>query len=333
MKFFADQGLNTAIDDVWEKVKGNYTPGFANSVVGNDGKVYAIPVDYYPWAVFYRKSLFTEKGYTVPTTWDELKTLATKMAADGLTPIAFGDKDGWPAMGTFDILNLRINGYDFHVDLMAGKEKWTDPKVTAVFQKWAEIVPFHAKDYAGLTWQNAADTLVQKKSGMYLLGLFVSAQFAATKDPKDLEDLDFFPFPALGTQFDAENALDAPIDTWQVSSKSPKLQDELDAAKAYMEFWAKGSTQVLMFKNQPGLIPTANDADTSTYSPLQKKAQEIVSKATKITQFLDRDTRSDFAGSNGMQAFLQQFLANPTQDLASYQKTIQDFWDSLPPLT
>jgi multiple sugar transport system substrate-binding protein len=88
-----------------------------------------------------------------------------------------------------------------------------------------------------------------------------------------------------------------------------------------------------MFKNQPGLIPTANDADTSTYSPLQKKAQEIVSKATKITQFLDRDTRSDFAGSNGMQAFLQQFLANPTQDLASYQKTIQDFWDSLPPLT
>ena len=86
-------------------------------------------------------------------------------------------------MGTFDILNLRINGYDFHVDLMAGKEKWTDPKVTAVFQKWAEILPFHAKDYAGLTWQNAADTLVQKKSGMYLLGLFVSAQFAATEGP------------------------------------------------------------------------------------------------------------------------------------------------------
>ena len=168
-------------------------------VVGNDGKVYGIPVDYYPWAVFYRKSLFTEKGYTVPKTWDELKALSTKMQADGLTPIAFGDKDGWPAMGTFDILNLRQNGYDFHVDLMAGKEKWTDPKVTTVFQKWAEIVPFHAKDYAGLTWQNAADTLVQKKSGMYLLGLFVSAQFQATKDPADLEDLDFFPFPTLGT--------------------------------------------------------------------------------------------------------------------------------------
>ena len=332
MKFFADQGLNIAIDDVWAKVKDNYTEGFAQSVVGNDGKVYAIPVDYYPWAVFYRKSVFAEKGYTVPATWDDLKALATKMQADGLTPIAFGDKDGWPAMGTFDILNLRLNGYDFHVNLMAGKEKWTDPKVTTVFQKWAEILPFHAKDYAGLTWQNAADTLVQKKSGMYLLGLFVSAQFAATKVQADLDDLDFFPFPTLGTSFDAEGALDAPIDTWQLAAKSPNLAAETDTAKAYLEFWAKGSTQVIMFQNQPGLIPTAKDADTSTYTPLQKKAKEIVDKATKITQFLDRDTRSDFAGANGMQAFLQTFLAKPDQDLAAYQKTIQDFWDSLPPL-
>ena len=332
MKFFADQGFNVPIDDVWAKVKGNFTEGFANSVVGNDTKVYGIPVDYYPWAVFYRKSVFAAKNYTVPATWDDLIALCKKMQTDGLTPIAFGDKDGWPAMGTFDILNLRLNGYDFHVNLMAGKEKWTDPKVTTVFQKWAEFLPYHAKDYAGLTWQNAADTLVQKKSGMYLLGLFVSGQFAATKDPADLADLDFFPFPALGTSFDAENALDAPIDTWEIAAKSPNLAAETDTAKAYMEFWSKGSTQLLMFKGQPGLIPTANDADTSTYTDLQKKAVEVVTKAKKITQFLDRDTRSDFAGSNGMQSFLQKFLAKPTQDLAAYQKSIQDFWDSLPPL-
>jgi multiple sugar transport system substrate-binding protein len=332
MKFFADQGFNTPIDDVWEKVKGNFTAGFANSVVGNDSKVYGIPVDYYPWAVFYRKSLFSDKGYTVPTTWDELITLCKKMQTDGLTPIAFGDKDGWPAQGTFDILNLRLNGYDFHVGLMAGTNKWTDPKVTAVFKKWAEFLPYHAKDYAGLTWQNAADTLVQKKSGMYLLGLFVSAQFDATKNPEDLADLDFFPFPNLGTEFDAEKALDAPIDTIQISAKSPKLTAELDAAKAYLEFWAKGSTQLLMFKNQPGLIPTATDADTSAYTALQKKAVAVVSEAQKITQYFDRDTRSDFAGANGAQSLLQKFLANPTQDLVAYQKSIQDFWDGLPPL-
>ncbi len=120
------------------------------------------------------------------------------MQTDGLIPITFGDKDGWPAMGTFDILNLRLNGYDFHTDLLTGKQKWTDPKVTTVFQKWAEIMPFHDKTYAGLTWQKACDTLIQKKSGMFTFGLFLTGEFTSTGSPADLADLDFFPFPALG---------------------------------------------------------------------------------------------------------------------------------------
>ena len=42
---------------------------------------------------------------------------------------------------------------------------------------------------------------------------------------------------------------------------------------------------------------------------------EIVGSAQRITQFLDRDTRSDFAGPNGMQKFLQTYLKDPGQDL------------------
>ncbi len=333
MKFFADKGYNVPVDDVWSTVKSNFTAGFANAVVGNDGKVYGVPVDYYPWAVFYRKSLFSDKGYQVPATWTDLKTLCNKMQADGITPIAFADQEGWPAMGTFDILNLRLNGYDFHVNLMAGKEKWTDAKVTSVFQKWAELVPYQSKDYAGKKWTDAATSLLQKKSGMFLLGLFMSSVFSATKNPADIADLDFFPFPTMGTQYDSEAALDAPIDTWQIAVKSPTLNAEVAQAKAYLEFWSKGSTQGIMFKNAPGFIPTASDADTSTHSDLQKKAVAVVGKAQKITQFLYRDTRSDFAGPQGMQGFLQKFLKNPSQDLAAFQKSIQDFWDTLPPLS
>ena len=96
---------------------------------GDDGKKYFVPNYNYPWAVFYRKSLFAAKGYQVPTTFDEFKTLCAQMKKDGLIPIAFGDKDGWPAMGTFDYLNMRLNGYQFHVDLMAHKESWDQQKV------------------------------------------------------------------------------------------------------------------------------------------------------------------------------------------------------------
>jgi multiple sugar transport system substrate-binding protein len=329
MRFFADKGLATPLDDVWANVSSNFTAGFANAVVGNDKKVYGIPVDYYPWCVFYRKSVWTAKGYTVPATWNDFLTLCAKMQTDGLTPIAFADKDGWPAMGTFDILDLRLNGYDFHVGLMTGANKWTDPKVTTVFQTWAKLIPYYTKGYAGLTWQQACDTLVRKTAGMYFLGLFMTGE-VATVDSTAVADIDFFPWPFFGNTYDAEQSLDAPIDIMMVSAKSPSLQADLVNAKAYMEFWSKGSTQMLMYQANNGFIPTASDADTTKLDVLTQKAVQIVSKAQKITQFLDRDTRPDFAGANSMQSFLLKFLNKPDQDLTAFQKSIQDFWDALP---
>ncbi len=332
MRFFAAKGLATPIDDVWSAVSSNYTAGFASSVKGDDGHVYAIPTDYYPWAVFYRKDVWAAHNYTVPTNWDDFKALCAKMKSDGLTPIAFADKDGWPAQGTFDILNLRMNGYDFHVNLLTGAngQKWTDPKVTAVFKKWSEITPYYSRAFAGLTWEQGADQLLKKQAGMYLLGLFVSDEFKASGTQADVDQLDFFPFPDLGTSYDAEKALDAPIDVYMVSKKSPTLSSDLGQAKAFMEFMAKGSSQVLYFQHSPGSIPTASDADTSSYPALTKKAVQIVSQAQKITQYFDRDSRPDFAGAQGMQSFLLSFLANPTGDTTNLQKQMQSYWDSLP---
>ncbi len=328
MRFFAAQGLATPIDDVWAAVDSNFTAGFKAASTGDDGKTYLIPTDYYPWAIFYRKSVFADKKYTIPATWDDLKALCVQMQKDGLIPFAFADVEGWPAMGTFDILNLRLNGYQFHVDLMAGKAKWADPKVTTVFQKWAEILPYHQDAATGRKWVDAAAALQQKKAGMYLLGLFVGGAFT---NPADLADLDFFPYPYFGNQYDAEKALDAPIDGYMISSKSPNLTADLDAAKAYLSFWAKGSTQSLFLKSAVGNLAVAKDADVSAYSPLQTKAVQVVSDAQKITQFLDRDTRPDFAGPNGMQGFLLSYLKDPKQDLAKLQGQIQAFWDGLPP--
>ena len=40
------------------------------------------------------------------------------MQADGLVPFAYANDGKWPVQGTFDILNMRLNGYQFHVDLL-----------------------------------------------------------------------------------------------------------------------------------------------------------------------------------------------------------------------
>jgi len=323
VRFPARNGLLTPIDDVWAAVGSNYTEGMAKASTGDDGKKYAVPINAYPWVVNYRKSLFEEKGYTVPKTWDEFVTLAKKMQADGLVPLAFADKDGWPAQGTFDILNMRLNGYQFHSELLAGKQKWTDPKVQAVFAKWAELLPYTQPDPLGRTWQEGAQAWANNEAGMYFLGTFAAQQVP----PEDQADVDFFPFPTLGTEWDSEMGIDAPIDAW-ILSKAPK---NLPAAKAMLACFATPEAQAQFVSKDPSTIAAVSNADTSNYTPQQKRMAEIIGASGGIAQYLDRDTRSDFAGAQGMQALLQDFLKNPSQDLAAYTQKIQGVYDSLPP--
>ena len=192
MQFFAQRGLATDISGVWEKIGGNYSQAFKDAST-LDGKQYFIPFYNYPWAYFYKKSVFEKNGWEPATTLDEFKALCEEIKGKGMTPIAFGDKDGWPAMGTFDYINMRTNGYDFHKSLMAGEEAWDGPEVKQVFSTWAELLPYHQEGSLGRIWQDAAQTL-NKDSAMYLLGMFVGQQF----EGEALADLDFFAFPEIG---------------------------------------------------------------------------------------------------------------------------------------
>ncbi|MEV6172718.1 ABC transporter substrate-binding protein [Streptomyces sp. NPDC051954] len=302
MQFFAAKGLATPIDDVWQTIGGNFPAAMQKLSKGEDGKYYFVPLYTYPWAIFYRKSVFKQYGYEVPTTWDDFVALCKQMQKDKLVPIAFGDKDAWPALGTFDQINFRKNGYDFHVDLMAGKASWTDAKVKSAFDLWTEILPYHQEGAVGRTWQDAAQTLVSKKAGMYLLGTFVAQQFT---NAADLEDLDFFAFPEIDPAY-GQDTVEAPTDGFMMS-KSPKNKTE---AVKLLEYLGTPDAETIYLKSDPSAVHASTKADTSSYTPLQKKAYDMISGAKSLTQFMDRDSRPDFT-STVMQPSLQKFIRDP----------------------
>jgi multiple sugar transport system substrate-binding protein len=302
MQFFAQRGLASPVTDVWQKVGGDFTDALKQASTGVDGQQYFIPFYYYPWAVFYRKSVFEKGGYQPAKTWDEFIALAKQIKGDGLTPVAFADKDGWPAMGTFDYLNL-----------MGGKESWTDPKVLKVFDTWRELVPYQQEGALGRTWQEAAQSLAQKKSAMYVLGMFVGQQFPDA----DRDDLDFFAFPEVDSAVGTDS-VEAPIDGFMLAKQ---LKNE-EGAKKLLEYLAGTEAVQTYLKSDPNNIAANTKADTSAYSPLQKKAVELIGSAAHISQFLDRDTRPDFA-STVMIPSLQEFIRKP-DDFANLAKKIED---------
>ena len=303
MRFFADQGFAGDVSDLWSGDLGShYTDAFKQASTGNDDKQYFVPFYYYPWAVFYRKSVFADHGWDIPKTYDDLIALSKEMQSAGLTPIGLADKEGWPAMGTFDVLNFRTNGYDFHVSLMAGEQSWESDEVKNVFDTWRQLMPYHEADSLSRDWLDSAANLVNKKTGMYYLGMFVGQAF--TK-PADHEDLDFFVFPELSSEH-ATDTIEAPIDGWMISPKP----DNEDTANDLLTWFGSAEGQEAYLAVDPNNVAANSDADTSNYSALQKKAAELVGSATNITQFLDRDTRPDFA-STVMIPSLQTFIKKP----------------------
>ena len=303
MRFFAAQGLVGDITDVWDAgLNDQLGEGFKVASTGDDGKQYFVPSSYYCWGIHYRKSLFAENGWTAPANIDDLKTLAAAMEAKGIIPFAFANDGRWPAMGTFDQINFRLNGYQFHVDLMAGKEKWTDDRVKAAFAAWAELLPLHQENPNGRTWQEAATAVVERKAGMMTLGNFIGQQFPEGEG----DDLDFFLWPEMNPEF-GTGTIEAPLDGYMMASK-PKNEA---GAKELLYHFGTAASQNAHLSVDPTVVVPNNDADTSVYTALQKKVFEAVSSAPNVTQFLDRDASPEFA-ANVAGPLLADFISDPS---------------------
>ena len=312
MQYFAVQGLLAPIDDVWAKIGGNFSDAVKSLCKGIDGHYYFVPIYNYPWVVFYNKSTFSQKGYTVPATWDDMITLAKKMKKDGLIPFAFADKDQWPALGMFDILNLRINGYQYHINLMHNKAHYTDPQVTAVFTQWQEMLPYMQSAAAGRIWEDAAKTLESKQAGMMFQGTNqVAAQYVA--DSKSLSDLAFFQFPAINPAY-GQDYMDAPMDGFILPAKAKNK----DAAKQVLEYIGTGAAEASYLKYDNWDVAVATGASVPSYNSIQTASVQAISTQKNVAQFGDRDTAPPMA--TALETAILNFIATPT---ASNVKSLQ----------
>ena len=128
MKNYASQGkLFPLPADVTASIDANYGEGWKAIGTATDGNVYGVfhRVNL-KGLVFYPKAAFEAKGYAIPTTWDELKTLQDKMATDGVAAwcigVESGAATGWPSTDWMEEIMLRTVGKD-------GYDKWVNHEI------------------------------------------------------------------------------------------------------------------------------------------------------------------------------------------------------------
>ncbi|MEU8756502.1 ABC transporter substrate-binding protein [Streptomyces chartreusis] len=319
---YAKKDLLLGLDDLWgsSELKG-YSKALNSLCTSSSGKKVFVPATYYWWGMFYRKSNFAKWGVSEPKSWDDFLDLCDKLKSKGVAPIGLGagGNTAWVASAWFDYLDIRINGAEYHRELLAGKHRFDDPEVRKVFDRWQEVLPYFDPNGTAGAFQDATTALLNGRSGMMLIGTFFAD--AAPKDA--LDDIDFFRFPIIDPKVPL--AEEAPTDGYFASARTGRKDGVLDL----LGYLATAEAQEIYIKGSSGTVlpchPDAKDSGT----PLVQKGRKHIEEAAEITQFFNRDS-SDALQPTADNA-LTKFLAKPKEIgsiLTDWQREAEKIWNA-----
>jgi multiple sugar transport system substrate-binding protein len=296
-------GLFEDISDMWE---GGDLPGL-DSVKGAmtmDGKQWGVPYTYYQWGIYYREDIFNELGLSEPATFDEEIANCEKIVASGRKCYTIGSKFLWTAGGWFDYLNMRTNGFDFHMKLATGEASWTSDEVRATFANWRKLIDMGAfiDDHQTYSWQEALPFFVNGEATAYLMGNFVVPHLREAGLGDD--QIDFYQFPKIA---DVPMGEDAPTDTFHIASGAQNKE----AARAFLQYVTSPDVQTAINAGSGlGQLPVNANASVDDDEFLNQGFDMLSNNATGgIAQFFDRDFPAEMA-SIAMEG-LQEFMVFP----------------------
>ncbi|GAA3871700.1 ABC transporter substrate-binding protein [Celeribacter arenosi] len=301
---YVNAGLFEDVSDLWAE------PDFANlastkGAMTIDGKQWGVPYTYYQWGIYYRQDIFEELGLTVPTTFDEELANCEKIVASGRACYTIGSKFLWTAGGWFDYMNMRTNGYDFHMALARGEVEWTDDRVRATFANWRKLIDMGGfiEDHQTYSWQEALPFMINGEATAYLMGNFSVPHF---RDGGLSDDqLGFYQFPAITEG--VAMAEDAPTDTFHIPSNAKNKE----AAREFLRFVVSAENQTMINAGDAlGQLPV-NAASSVDDDKFLEAGFAMLSNDSPggVAQFFDRDFSAEMA-SAGMEG-LQEFMVYP----------------------
>jgi alpha-glucoside transport system substrate-binding protein len=312
MAEYAKAGALQPLDDVLDVA--TYTDETSPALVAlgkSDGKTYGVFIKAALKGLMFYKPSAHDYSAKPPATWDELisQGQANIGSAKALWCVGLesGDASGWPASDWIENILLRQSGPQVYADWVAGKVKWTDPKIKAAFDVYMDVVK---NTYGGgtnavaTTFQTAGDPLFASPPGCELFqqANFMSGQgkFATLKAGTDYNA---FPFPAINPDF--ANAVEGAGDLFGMFHAT-------DAAKSLMKYLITAKAQDIWVKAGGAL--SANKNATDYPDEFSKNAGAAVANAKQFV----------FDASDAMPSAMNAAFLSHMVSLTSGSETVDE---------
>jgi raffinose/stachyose/melibiose transport system substrate-binding protein len=273
-------------DKVSSETKKNISEGSFKAETYQD-KVWAMPIAVLPGGLFYSQDLFKAAGITeAPKTIDDLNADVTKLKATGVSPIALGAKDAWPAAHWFYWFALRECAGST-MEKSADSKSFNDPcwlKAAEDLNDFAKTQPFNEGFLTTTAQQGAgssAGLVANHKAAMELMGAWDPGVIASlTPDQKPLPDLGFYPFPEVPGGKGEPGSIMGGVDGYSCSVKAPK------ECVDFLNFVASTEQQEAYYKafNAP---PVNSEAQKVVTEPYLKDVLAAYNAAPYVSQWLD----------------------------------------------
>jgi raffinose/stachyose/melibiose transport system substrate-binding protein len=224
-----------------------------------DGKIYGLARDVSEVVLWYNKDLFAQAGVDPASmaTWEGFLAGVQKIKDAGITPLAVGAKDKWPAHFWWSKLVVRLAGQDgFNAAAKGEGEGFAGPafvKAGEYFLQLAALEPWQP-GFQAATYGDASGYFGDGKAAMHLMGDWdyqVAKDNSASKEGIPDDKLGILPFPTVeggaGDPTDTLGGLGGILFTKNASDEAVKFAEYLNSREVQARF-AEGDFYVPITK-------------------------------------------------------------------------------------
>lgn len=277
------------IDELWEEHRlDSVFPQFiADSACTYNGKKYMIPITQHYIGMVYNKKVFSDLGIGIPQNWEQFLAACETLKKAGITPIALGSKDKWPAQFWFDYIQVRTQPLSLRQELMTGKIGLNDPRVIETFETWKTLIDggYFNVDANQIPWDTGAgDRVYAGEAGMTLMGTWIIGYYQEKADPWVLgEDYGFFPFPTMNPEL--PSCAIGPVDGIIIPANAQNHQE----ASEVIAFFADKENQKAMSLGSGAFAPSL-EIKEDFYSKAQLELLGTIRQSPEWTFAYDLST-------------------------------------------